>query len=118
MTTTDTAASDSGSTALEQAITTTDPLVLSRIWGFGGMSAVLMGAVAGFLVGMERLDLASANIFSGADGLFQFWSAHRVAFVLLGVLPALMALATTVVPRQCGGLPIFPRAAAMACWTC
>ncbi len=116
MTTTDTAASDSGSTALEQAITTTDPLVLSRIWGFGGMTAVLVGAVASFLVGIERLDLASANIFSGADGLFQFWSAHRVAFVLLGALPALMALATTVVPRQCGGLLIFPRAAAMACW--
>ncbi|MEC8999386.1 MAG: cbb3-type cytochrome c oxidase subunit I [Actinomycetota bacterium] len=118
MTTTDNAAaSDSAPTALEDAVTTTDPVVLGRVWGFGGMASVLLAAFAGFLVGVERLDLASAGVFDGADGLFQFWSAYRVAFVLLGVLPALMALATTVVPRQCGGSLVFPRAAALACWT-
>ncbi len=118
MTTTDNAAaSDSAPTALEQAVTTTDPVALARVWGFGGMTSILLGAVAGLLVGLERLDLASADVFGSADEVFQFWSAHRVAFVLLGVLPALMALATTVVPRQCGGSLVFPRAAAMACWT-
>ena len=124
MTTTDTAAasaasdaSDPSPTALEEAVTSTDPNTLSQVWGFGGMTSVLLGAIAGLLVGFERLDLASADVFSSADEMFQFWSAHRVALVLLGVLPALMGLATTVVPRQCGGSLLFPRAAALACWT-
>ena len=118
MTTTDTAAaSDPSPTALEEAVTSTDPNTLSRVWGFGGMTSVLLGAIAGLLVSFERLDLASADVFSSADEMFQFWSAHRVALVLLGVLPALMGLATTVVPRQCGGSLLFPRAAALACWT-
>lgn len=117
MTTTETAASDSSPTALEEAVTSTDPVTLSRVWGFGSGALILLGSVAGLLVGLERLDLGSADVFDGADVLFQFWSAHRVALVLLGVLPGLLALATTVVPRQCGGSLIFPRAAALGCWT-
>ena len=101
MTTTDETGS-TGSTVLEEAVTSTDPTVLAKVWGFGGMTSVLLGAVAGLLVGFERLDLTSADLLGSADEVFQFWSAHRVALVLLGVLPALMALATTVVPRQCG----------------
>ena len=117
MTTTDEIDS-TGSTVLEEAVTSTDPTVLAKVWGFGGMTSVLLGAIAGLLVGFERLDLTSADLFGSADEVFQFWSAHRVALVLLGVLPALMTLATTVVPRQCGANTlIFPRAAALACWT-
>ena len=117
MTTTDTAAaSDSSPTAMEEAVTTTDPIALSKVWGFGSGALILLGSIAGLLVGLERLDLGSANVFEGADGMFQFWSAHRVALVLLGVLPGLMALATTIVPRQCGGSLVFPRAAALGCW--
>jgi len=117
MTTTDETGS-TGSTVLEEAVTSTDPTVLAKVWGFGGMTSVLLGAVAGLLVGFERLDLTSADLLGSADEVFQFWSAHRVTLVLLGVLPALMALATTVVPRQCGANTlVFPRAAALACWT-
>ena len=87
MTTTDTAAaSDSSPTALEEAVTSTDPTTLSKVWGFGSGALILLGSIAGLLVGLERLDLGSANVFDGADGMFQFWSAHRVALVLLGVL--------------------------------
>ncbi|SVE63956.1 uncharacterized protein METZ01_LOCUS516810, partial [marine metagenome] len=100
MTTTDTAAaSDSSPIALEEAVTSTDPTTLSKVWGFGSGVLILLGSIAGLLVGLERLDLGSANVFGGADGMFQFWSAHRVALILLGLLPALMALATTIVPR-------------------
>jgi heme/copper-type cytochrome/quinol oxidase subunit 1 len=117
MTTTDETGS-TGSTVLEEAVTSTDPTVLAKVWGFGGMTSVLLGAVASLLVGFERLDLTSADLLGSADEVFQFWSAHRVALVLLGVLPALMTLATTVVPRQCGANTlVFPRAAALACWT-
>jgi len=113
MTTTDETGS-TGSTVLEEAVTSTDPTVLAKVWGFGGMTSVLLGAVAGLLVGLERLDLTSADLLGSADEVFQFWSAHRVALVLLGVLPALMTLATTVVPRQCGANTlVFPRAAAL-----
>ena len=117
MTTTDTAASDSATSSFEEVVTSTDPFVMSRVWGFGGMTLVSLGSIAGLLVGLERLDLSSANVFSSADQVFQFWSAHRVLMVLLGVLPALMGIVTTVVPRQCGGSLVFPRAAALACWT-
>ena len=41
-----------------------------------------------------------------------------MALVLLGVLPVLIALGTTIVPRQCGANTLlFPRAAALSCWT-
>ena len=40
MTTTD---SDASSTAVEEAITSTDPVTLSKVWGMGGMTAVLVG---------------------------------------------------------------------------
>ena len=42
MTTTD----ETGSTVLEEAVTSTDPTVLAKVWGFGGMTSVLLGAVA------------------------------------------------------------------------
>ena len=115
MTTTD---SDASGTALEEAITSTDPVTLSKVWGMGGMIAVLVGLAAGLLVSLERLNLEGAGIFGSGDELFQFWSAHRVALVLLGVLPILVALGTTIVPRQCGANTLlFPRAAALSCWT-
>ena len=50
MTTTDETGS-TGSTVLEAAVTSTDPVVLAKVWGFGGMTSVLLGAVAGLLVG-------------------------------------------------------------------
>jgi len=116
MTTTDSDASSS--TAMEEAITSTDPVTLAKVWAMGGMTAVLAGLVAGLLVSLERLDLEGAGIFGSGDELFQFWSAHRVALVLLGVLPMLIALGTTIVPRQCGANTLlFPRSAALACWT-
>jgi len=61
MTTTDETGS-TGSTVLEEAVTSTDPTVLAKVWGFGGMTSVLLGAVAGLLVGLERLDLTSADL--------------------------------------------------------
>ena len=103
--------------ALEGAVTTTDPAVLPRYWMVSGGLGLLASVVAGLLVGLERLDLATMDVFGSADELFQFWSAFRVGLVFLGVLPLLIGLASRIVPLQVGAsAPAFPRASALAFW--
>ena len=90
------------STVVERIVTTTDSGTLSRYWIISAMVGLLFSSVTGLLISLERIDLSAANIFSTADEVFQFWSAHRVSLVLIAVLPLMIGLATLVVPRQVG----------------
>ena len=105
-------------TSLEAAVTTTDHLVVGRAWIASGALFLVVSLLAGLLANLERLDLAGVGLFGSADEFFQFWSAHRVGFVLLAVVPVIVGLATAVVPLQVGATSIvFPRAAALGFWT-
>ncbi len=104
-------------TALESAVSTTDHLSLGRAWIGSGAILIVVSLVAGLLVSLERMDLDGLALFASPDALFQFWSAHRVGLVLLGLLPVLVGLGTAVVPLQVGASSIvFPRAAALGYW--
>ena len=81
------------STVVERIVTTTDSGTLSRYWIISAMVGLLFSSVTGLLVSLERIDLSAANIFSTADEVFQFWSAHRVSLVLIAVLPLMIGLA-------------------------
>ncbi len=105
------------STVVERIVTTTDSGTLSRYWIISAMVGLLFSSVTGLLVSLERIDLSAANIFSTADEVFQFWSAHRVSLVLIAVLPLMIGLATLVVPRQVGASRlVFPRMSAFSFW--
>ena len=112
-----TRAADVVPTALEAVATTTDHLRIGRAWITSGVLFLAASLVAGFLVGLERMDLSGMAVFGDADSLFRFWSAYRVGVVLLAVVPIIVGLATAVVPLQVGAPSIvFPRAAALGFW--
>ena len=105
------------STVVERIVTTTESGTLSRYWMVSALLGLLFSSVAGLLVGLERIDLSSASIFSTADDVFQFWTAHRVALVLIAVLPLMVGLATAIVPRQVGASRlVFPKMSAFSFW--
>ena len=115
---TDTPLETDGATALERVVTSTDANTLGRYWLGAGSLTLLASLVAGVLVALERLDLGGAQVFGSADEVFQFWSAHRVGFVLLAIVPILVGLGTAVAPLQVGSDSIaFPRMAAFSFWT-
>ena len=81
------------------------------------MVGLLFSSITGLLVSLERIDLSAANIFSTADEVFQFWSAHRVSLVLIAVLPLMIGLATLIIPRQVGSSRlVFPKMSAFSFW--
>ena len=105
------------STVVERIVTTTESGTLSRYWMVSALVGLLFSSVAGLLVSLERIDLSSASIFSTADDVFQFWTAHRVALVLIAVLPLMVGLATAIVPRQVGASRlVFPKMSAFSFW--
>ncbi len=105
------------STVVERIVTTTESATLSRYWMVSALIGLLFSSVAGLLVSLERIDLSTASIFSTADDVFQFWTAHRVALVLIAVLPLMIGLATAIVPRQVGASRlVFPRMSAFSFW--
>ena len=96
-------------TALEAAVTTTDHLRIGRAWLASGVLLLVVSLVAGLMVSAERMDLTGMAVFGDVDSLFRFWSAYRVGFVLLAVVPVFVGLATAVVPLQVGASSIvFP----------
>jgi heme/copper-type cytochrome/quinol oxidase subunit 1 len=110
---TDTPLETDDATALERVVTSTDANTLGRYWIGAGSLTLLASLVAGVLVALERLDLGGTEVFGSADEIFQFWSAHRVGFVLLAIVPILVGLGTAVAPFQVGSDSIaFPRMAA------
>jgi len=115
---TDTPLETDDATALERVVTSTDANTLGRYWIGAGSLTLLASLVAGVLVALERLDLGGTEVFGSADEIFQFWSAHRVGFVLLAIVPILVGLGTAVAPFQVGSDSIaFPRMAAFSFWT-
>ena len=74
MTTTDTAAaSDSSPIALEEAMTSTDPTTLSKVWGFGSGALILLGSIAGLLVASVRVITSYSRLYTSAAGDVTRW---------------------------------------------
>lgn len=98
-------------------VSTGDHKVVGRLWI---VSSLLLGAFAlvlGALVGIERTDTSSVDVFEGLEAYLQFATLHRVMLVFGFVVPLFVGLATYVVPLQIGAPSVaFPRAALLAFW--
>ncbi len=102
---------------LYESLTTTDHKRIGRIWLQSGVLLLVGALVLGVLLGIERLDADSTDIFGGDNAYFQIWALYRIALVLLVAAPLFIGLATIVVPMQVGSTNIaFPRAALSAVW--
>ena len=104
-------------TFVERLATNVGHLPIGRAWIRTGFIYLLLSAVIGLLIGVERISLSGSELFSDGDQFFQFWSLYRVGIVLLGVVPIILGIATCIVPLQIGANTIvFPRAAAFGFW--
>jgi heme/copper-type cytochrome/quinol oxidase subunit 1 len=102
---------------LYEALTTTDHKRIGRLWLRAGMVLLVGAVVLGVLLGIERLDAASTDLFGGDNAFFQMWALYRVSLALLVAAPLFIGLAIILVPMQIGSTNIaFPRAAAAAVW--
>jgi cytochrome c oxidase subunit I len=98
-------------------LTTTDHKRIGRIWLRSGGLLLVGAVVLGVLLGLERLDGDSVDIFGGANSYFQMWALYRIGLAILVAAPLFIGLATVVVPMQVGSTNIaFPRAALAAAW--
>ena len=78
---------------------------------------LLVSAVAGGLLGVERIDTTDIGVIE-TDVVAQLFNLHAVSGVFLFLVPALLGLGIAVVPRQVGSPTVaFPRAAAAAYWS-
>ncbi|MEQ8842767.1 MAG: cbb3-type cytochrome c oxidase subunit I [Acidimicrobiales bacterium] len=102
---------------LYEALTSTDHKIIGRLWLRAGV-LMLIGAVAlGVLLGFERVDGASTDIFGGDNAYFQVWALYRIGLALLVAAPLFIGLAMVVAPMQVGSTNIaFPRAALASAW--
>lgn len=102
---------------LYDALTTTDHKRIGRLWLRAGVVFLVGAVVLGVLVGLERLDGETVDVFGGANAFFQMWALSRFGLALLVAAPLFIGLATVVVPMQVGSTNIaFPRAALAAAW--
>lgn len=106
------AATDTGPAAL---LGTVGHVAIGKLFVAASLLFLVVGRVAGVLVGAERLDVTDITILDEfADRVF---SLHLVADGFLFLLPALLGVAIAVVPLQLGaGTVAFPRAASAAFW--
>jgi heme/copper-type cytochrome/quinol oxidase subunit 1 len=102
---------------LPAVLGTGDHKTVGRVWiGASGLFLLLI-AVAGVLLSVERITVDELEVL-GNDHVLQFFSLYRVGITFLVVLPLFIGLATAIVPLQVGASTIaFPRAAAAALWT-
>jgi heme/copper-type cytochrome/quinol oxidase subunit 1 len=113
-----TAAAPPAVAGLYDVLTTTDHKRIGRLWLGTGVLFLVGAAVLGILVGIERLDAGSVDVFGGENEFFQMWALSRFGLALLVAAPLFIGLATIVVPMQVGSTNIaFPRAALAAAWT-
>ena len=93
-----------------------NPRMVGQLFVGTSLVFLLVAGVVGVLVGFERVDTASADLFG--DDLFRAYALHTVTGLFLVVLPLLLGLATAIVPLQVGAATVaFPRASATAYWT-
>lgn len=102
---------------LYEAITTVDHKSIGRLWLRAGMVLLVGAVVLGVLIGFERVDSESTDLFGGDNAYFQMWALYRLGLALLVVAPLFIGIATIIVPMQVGSTNIaFPRAAHAAVW--
>lgn len=102
---------------LYDALTTTDHKRIGRLWMSSGVLLLVGAVVLGVLLGFERVDGESTDLFGGDNAYFQVWALYRLGLALLVAAPLFIGLATVVVPMQVGSTNIaFPRAALAAAW--
>src|SRR5918993_1118770 len=93
-----------------------NPRMVGQLFVGTSLVFLLVAGVVGVLVGFERVDTASNDLFG--DDVFRAYALHTVTGLFLVVLPLLLGLATAIVPLQVGASTIaFPRASAAAYWT-
>ena len=102
---------------LIRPVMTNDHVVVGRLFITVSLIFALGVSVVGVLLRLERTDTDGVEVLGGLDSWFQMWALHRVALMLLVLVPMLLGLAMAVVPAQVGadGLA-FPRAALGAFW--
>lgn len=104
-------------TGLPDWLTTADHKKIGRLYLVSALAFGAAALVLQALVGFERMDPSSAQIFK-ANAVDQIFSLASIGMVFLVVAPLLLGLAIAVVPLQVGARSIaFPRAAALSYWT-
>jgi heme/copper-type cytochrome/quinol oxidase subunit 1 len=90
--------------------TTTDHKRIGRMYAGAGLVGLLVIALLGAVLGLERAD--DADTMLDADSLLQLFQAYRVGLVFAALIPLGLGLAIAVVPLQLGARSIaFPRLA-------
>jgi cytochrome c oxidase subunit 1 len=95
--------------------TTSDHKRIGRLWIATSLLFLAVGGVVGAILGLERmgdgLDILTTGTFA------QVYTFHGEVAVWLFLIPAIIGVATVVVPLQIGSPEIaFPRGAALAYW--
>ena len=95
--------------------TTADHKRIGRLYLVTSLAFLLVGSVAGAILGVERIDSGLQVL---ADDTFsQVYTLHGEVAVLLFLVPFFLGLATYLVPLQLGAPDIaFPRGSATAYW--
>ncbi|HLM64272.1 MAG TPA: cbb3-type cytochrome c oxidase subunit I [Acidimicrobiales bacterium] len=93
-----------------------NPRTIGQLFIGTSLIFLLVSGVVGVLVGLERIDTSSADVFG--DDLGRAYTLHTITGLFLVVLPLLLGLATAIVPLQVGAATTaFPRVSAAAYWT-
>src|SRR3990170_1007561 len=88
---------------------------IGRLYVLASLLFLVVGRVAGVLVGAERLDTSSVSILD--DFASRVLNLNQVADLYLFLVPAFIGVAIAVVPLQVGATTVaFPRAAAASFW--
>jgi cytochrome c oxidase subunit 1 len=96
-------------------LTTFDHKVVGRLFIVTSLVFLVVGGVAGGVLGVERID--SGLQVLGEGTFSQVYTFHGEVAVLLFLVPFFLGLATYLVPLQVGAASIaFPRGSATAYW--
>lgn len=102
-------------TAFERLVGSGDHRTIGRAFVVCSLLFLAAGAVLSALLDVDTA--SDSSIFSGETAK-RLLMNNQVGLLLLGVLPLLLGVAISVVPRQVGSPAIaFPRAAAAALWS-
>ena len=96
-------------------LTTVDHKRVGRLWIGTAVLFLVVGSVAGGLLGIERIDSGFSLLSDETFG--QVYTFHGEVAVFGFLVPLFIGLATAIVPLQVGARAIaFPRAATLAYW--